>query len=102
MKTILVIDDESSIRDYVQFLLEREGYTVLTAKDGKEGIAEFHRNGRVDLIITDLVMPEKEGLEALVALCGSNPALKIIAISGVINSQAYLSLASKLGAHATI
>jgi len=100
-KTILVIDDEPAIRDFVRFALEGVGYAVLEAENGRKGIEEFERN-HVDVIITDLVMPEKEGLETIIKLKADRSDLKIIAISGVANSDMYLKMAGGLGAHETL
>ena len=100
MKRILVIDDEPEIRELIRAKLERGGYEVELASDGAEGVKAFHRN-RADLIITDIVMPEKEGIEVIQELISEYADLKIIAISGGgqhTSTQFCLSLAEKLGA----
>lgn len=99
MKTILLIDDDFQIREMLKKMLEGGGYKVLTAADGKEGVVEFNRSG-ADLVITDIVMPEQEGIETIIQLKKNAPELKIMAISGGgrINPEGYLAMAKKLGA----
>jgi len=81
MEHILVIDDESQIRGLLRKVLERAGYTVTEAADGVEG-CKAYRQDRPDLVITDLTMPEKNGLETIKELMADNPKVRIIAISG--------------------
>ncbi len=103
MSTILVIDDEDQVRTMLQQALEREGYQVLDARDGKEGIKLFKEN-KTDLIITDLIMPDKEGLETITELRRDFPEVKIIAISGGghVDPESYLTIAKKMGASRTL
>jgi DNA-binding response OmpR family regulator len=98
---VLFIDDDPGIREYGRWILEREGHRVLEAEDGIKGLklAESHP---IDLLITDLVMPEKEGIETIADIRRLQPGIRIIAISGAIDSESYLQLAGGLGAHATI
>ena len=99
MSRILIIDDDDLIRQMLRAVLEREGYDVLDASDGREGLRVFMKNP-VDLVVTDLVMPEKEGLEIIIELRRNFPDLKIIAISGggTVGGSQYLDVAGKLGA----
>jgi len=99
MKRILVIDDDAWLRSMLKQLLENNGYEVLLAENGKIGIKLFYEKG-ADLIITDLIMPEKEGLETISELHQNFPGLKIIAISGGgrIGPEDYLKLSESLGA----
>jgi CheY-like chemotaxis protein len=78
---VLVVDDEPGIRDLIRQYLEVAGYEVLEAEDGRKavGLAKTHC---VDLMITDLVMPEQEGIETIRLLNREQPGLKIIAMSG--------------------
>ncbi len=78
---ILVIDDEEQVRNLLRLALQREGYEVVLAKDGEEGLRLF-RKDPADLIITDIIMPEREGLEIIQELRKDFPQAKIIAISG--------------------
>ena len=99
MARILVIDDDAQIQVMLRQVLERAGYEVVDAPDGKVGI-ELYREQKADLVITDLIMPEKEGIETIRELRGEFPDVKIIAISGggVIGPENYLCLARGLGA----
>ncbi len=99
MAHILIIDDELQIRLMLRKLFESEGYTVTEASDGIGGIKRYHENP-ADLIITDLIMPEKEGIETIRELKKKYPDVKIIAMSGggKGNPDGYLNLAKKLGA----
>ena len=81
MSTILVVDDEKDIRDYMQDLLENAGYEVLTAENGNAAIQVFKQNP-TDLVITDLLMPEKDGAETVIELRSDYPDVKIIVITG--------------------
>ncbi len=102
MAHILIVDDEPQIRTMLRKLFESEGYKVTDASDGKEGIRLFRENP-ADLIITDLIMPEKEGIETITELKKEYPDVKIIAVSGggKGNLDGYLHLAKKLGAMQT-
>ena len=83
MKRILIIDDDSGVRLFIRNCLEQAGYNVLEADNGNTGIAAFRQNP-VDLVIVDLFMPEKEGIETIIELRKGYPDLKILAISGGI------------------
>lgn len=99
MARILVIDDDNDVRAMIGQTLEHAGYTVVLACDGNEGIKSF-RADPTDIIITDIIMPEKEGIETIIELRRDFPDVKIIAISGGGRGGAggYLSMAEKLGA----
>ncbi|MBF0125588.1 MAG: response regulator [Magnetococcales bacterium] len=81
MQRILIIDDERQIRDVLQQILERAGYLTEVAGDGEEGLRRLLEQP-VDLVITDILMPGKDGLETIEAVAGLRPDLPIIAISG--------------------
>jgi CheY-like chemotaxis protein len=81
MARILLIDDEEGLRAVLRICLERLGHDVIDARDGADAIALFKRMP-VDLVLTDLVMPGKEGLETIRELRRRDPELKIIAMSG--------------------
>jgi DNA-binding response OmpR family regulator len=99
MARILVVDDDDQVRTMLRITLEREGYEVEEAPDGQVAISLYHQQA-VDLVITDIVMPEKEGIETIMELRRSNPDVKIIAISGGgrVNPEDYLRWAGKFGA----
>ena len=103
MARILIIDDESQIRSMLRLMLERVGYEVMEADDGMEGIRQY-RDNPADLIITDLIMPNKDGIGMIIELKKEFPAVKIIAMSGggVNRPEGYLDGAKKLGATRTL
>jgi DNA-binding response OmpR family regulator len=98
-KTVLIIDDETLVRATVARMVEREGHRVLQASNGVEGLNIFSRE-RVDLVVCDIIMPEKEGIETIGELRRKNPTLKIIAISGGGRTENvdFLGMAQRLGA----
>ena len=102
-KRILVIDDEDLIREVVKEMLEAEGYVVSTAANGREGL-RLYRKEPADLIITDIFMPEMEGLETIRELLRSSPKVKIVAISGggEKGMLSFLSHAKRFGAVQTL
>lgn len=98
MARILIIDDESQVRDVLRQALERAGHDVVEAKDGREGLRAF-RVTPADLILTDILMPEKEGLETIIELRREIPGIKIIAMSGGRGGKLnFLDVAKQLGA----
>jgi DNA-binding response OmpR family regulator len=102
MARILVIDDDDSLRDIMTMMLTEAGHTVRQASDGRKGVALF-RAEPADVVVTDLVMPEQEGIETIMELRRSYPRLPIVAVSGGLdNSEIYLNIAAKVGAHRTL
>lgn len=99
MARILVVDDEPGIRQVIVNALVHEGHIVHEAAHGGEGLALLEREP-FDLVILDIYMPTKDGLETLRMLRMSKPALKILAMSGVgqIGKFEPLKIAEKLGA----
>ena len=81
MPRILVIDDNAAIRELLRFILEEEGYEVIEAADGAEGLQRY-LSAPTDLVITDLQMPGMDGLELLQALRRVVPTPVLMAISG--------------------
>ena len=81
MKRILVVDDEAQIRTMLTQMLEQEGYEVQTAENGEDGF-NLVRKQVFDLVITDMIMPVKDGLKFIMELIKDYPELKILAISG--------------------
>jgi CheY-like chemotaxis protein len=81
MAKILVIDDEATIRTVIRRTLERAGHTVSEAGDGEIGLKRV-KEELPDLVITDLIMPEREGIETIQVLRSDYPTLRILAISG--------------------
>lgn len=99
MSRILIIDDDAAMRDVLRQTFERAGFVVDVAADGNEGIACYQRN-RADVVITDVVMPDREGIETLIEIKGMDPDAKVIAMSGGGRAGAtgFLTLAKKFGA----
>jgi two-component system, chemotaxis family, chemotaxis protein CheY len=81
MKTILVIDDEPFMLELVRKILEAARYQVVTATSADSGL-DAYRRAQPDVVITDLIMPEKDGLEAIQELLRLNPRARVIAMSG--------------------
>ncbi len=104
MARILIIDDDDQVRKMLRLTLIAAGFDVIEAQDGKLAMQLFHQNPEVDLVITDLIMPEKEGIETIIELTRDFPHVPIIAISGGgrIDPNDYLYLAKKLGARKTL
>ncbi|MCG8636229.1 MAG: response regulator [Desulfobacterales bacterium] len=102
MPKVLIIDDEASIRIMLSTLLEKNGYSIVTAENGAQGFNLF-KTHLPDLTITDLIMPEKEGLELIREIKTLDPEAKIIAMSGGGTAQpdTYLKLAARFGAQRT-
>jgi DNA-binding response OmpR family regulator len=100
---ILLIDDDAMVRYAVQILLMEFGYEVSIAADGRQGMAMF-RQEQPDLVITDLIMPEQEGIETIRLMKRERPAVKILAMSGggrIANTD-LLVLARHMGADETL
>ncbi|MBW1635787.1 MAG: response regulator [Deltaproteobacteria bacterium] len=103
MKRILIIDDEQIVLEVLCKILELEGYEVVTAASGDEGIELFAQNP-FDLVVTDMVMPGKDGLQTILALRQESPDLAVIAMSGggTISKERYLAVAGYLDGIVTI
>ena len=99
MSKILVIDDDTIVRQWLTVILEDAGYEVVSAEDGKCGMAAF-RSEHPDLVITHIIMPEQEGIQTITEIRGVNPDAKIIAISGGgrIGNTDFLKIARVVGA----
>lgn len=99
MARILVIEDDDQTRDMLRTLLERHAYEVAVAPDGESGLRAF-RSRPADIVLTDILMPGKEGLETIRGLLDEFVGVKIIAMSGGgrLGNLSYLAAAEKLGA----
>jgi len=100
MARILIIDDDEAIRSVLTVLLANKNHEVVTAQNGRRGL-EAIENDHFDLLITDIFMPEMDGLEAMRLVRKSKPDLPIIVMSGSGNQDAtpdFLAMATKLGA----
>lgn len=103
MARILVVDDEDLVRLTLRQMLEASGHEVIEAANGRQGVA-LQAENVVDLVVTDIIMPEQEGIETIVQLRRKNPSLKIIAISGGgrLRNMDFLKIAANVGADATL
>ncbi|MDH4319093.1 MAG: response regulator [Desulfobulbaceae bacterium] len=98
MKKILIVDDEEQIRLMLRQTLEHEGYEVHTVENGQEGM-DLIQQADFDLVITDMIMPVKDGLKFIMELLNEFPNLNVMAISGggAIKAERYLTMAGYLG-----
>lgn len=99
MTSLLIVDDDKHIQKLLSRLFEKNGFDTMTASDGGEAL-KMYRERRQDIVIMDLIMPNKEGIETIIELKHIDPEVKIIAISGggKIRAYDYLKMASDLGA----
>ena len=110
MHSILVVDDELDVRDAIERVLTRSGYSVRTTGDAADALSELRR-GHADVVITDIIMPGINGVDGIECIRKEFPAVRIIAISGggnfgitayqphAITTSAYLAAAERAGAH---
>ncbi|MFH2001914.1 MAG: response regulator [Planctomycetota bacterium] len=96
---ILIIEDDDQVRSMLRYQLEEAGFEVYEASDGRKGLDRFHETPS-PLVITDLIMPDVEGIETIRELKKNDSEVKIIAISGGgrVNPDNYLKIAKKIGA----
>jgi two-component system response regulator (stage 0 sporulation protein F) len=100
-RSILIIDDNEQIRTFLRKVLEQAGYMVTEAPNGQEGLRQF-RQTPTALVITDLLMPDSDGLEVTIALHRESPTVKIIVLTGGSGQRDFLEVAKLLGAHRTM
>lgn len=103
MKRFLVIDDDKLVRESINLILTDAGYQADLAKSAKQGI-ELYKKNKYDIVITDIIMPEKDGFETIQDLIQLDKYIKIIAISGGARNGAgaYLPIATNMGAKAIL
>lgn len=101
MPGILIVEDEKDLREMLKISLLRRKFTVYEAENGKDAINHF-KPSITDLVITDIIMPDEDGLKVIIKLRELKPTIKIIAISGggKAGPGSYLHLAKALGADA--
>lgn len=99
--TVLVVEDDVIVRQAVTLLLEDEGFDVVTATNGVDGLRKFHKI-KPEIVLTDIIMPEKEGISLIADLRRGSRDVKIIAMSGGgrIGNMDFVTLATSLGANA--
>ena len=101
-KKALVVEDDPLNREMVVTLLEDRGYTVLSAEDGEVGLHILEDKGTVDVIVTDIFMPNREGVSFIRAIRSRYPEVKIVAITGAVNYETILNSAHEFGADITV
>jgi CheY-like chemotaxis protein len=113
MNSVLVIDDELDVRDAIKRVLERAGYSVRTVDNAADGLVALSAEP-ADIVITDVIMPKINGVDAIQSIRAQFPSVRIVAISGggnfgmasyqpsAITTTAYLAAAQKAGAHLTL
>jgi len=96
---ILIIDDEPQVREVLRVWFEQEGFSVIEAENGREGV-KIQRSTPAKMLICDLIMPDQEGIETITSFKREFPAVGIIAISGggKVGPDSYLEIAVQLGA----
>ena len=99
--TVLVIDDEQQVRTLLRQALTGAGYEVVEAKNGRDGLKRY-RKAPTDLVITDILMPDEDGLEATLELTREYPDAKVIAITGGSGDRNFLDVAKLFGARRTL
>lgn len=101
--SILVVDDESDLREIIRHVLTAAGHRVAEAGNGAEATKIFGREA-FDIVITDVIMPEKDGMQVISELRKKRPDVRIVAMSGGghVSRDQYLKLAKALGAHAVL
>ena len=102
-KRILVVDDNEDLRTTIQALLQADGFEVAVAADGEAALL-LHRAHPADVVVTDLFMPDKDGIETIIELKKLYPTVKIVAMSGWTSTQGsdYLQVAREIGAAVTL
>lgn len=103
MAVVLIIDDNEMIVESLSVLLENEGYDVLSSSNGKNGLKLLSKN-RIDVVITDIIMPDKDGIETIREIKKTYRNTKIIAMSGggKIAAKKYLTFVKQLGVRHTL
>ena len=99
-KHMLIVDDDEMICEFIKAVLSMEDYTFSQAENGKEGLKKF-KHEHFDLVITDIVMPEMEGISLIRELRAKNKNIPIIAMTGNIHGrmEEYLDLTTQIGAN---
>jgi CheY-like chemotaxis protein len=103
VSTVLIVEDDPGVRRVLQHTLEYGGHSVHAVDNGRDALRAV-RDREPDLVVTDIVMPDSDGLEVIRILTSDHPRIRIIAISGggMIHRTTYLELAHLLGAHLTL
>jgi two-component system response regulator (stage 0 sporulation protein F) len=97
MATILIVDDEDSVRHLLRSILEEDGHEVREAANGQEGL-NLYRQSPADLVITDILMPARDGMDITLELTREFLDAKVIAMTGATGDRNFLSVAKRFGA----
>ena len=100
---MLIIDDDPEVLDSLKMVLEAHGFPVLTARNGYQGLVVFRERSPA-VVVTDIMMPEQDGIGTMLQMRRERPDVKIVAISGggKVDSSDYLAVAEQLGADAAL
>ena len=101
MATILIVDDDAPIRTLLRDILEEDGHLIREAADGQIGLM-LYREAPADLVITDILMPERDGMEVTLALTQEFLDARVIAMTGAGGDQNFLNVAKLFGARRVI
>ncbi len=104
MPSVLIVDDDDQMRRLLRASMEQAGYEVSEGRSGREGLLRY-RTAPVDLVVMDILMPDKDGLEAIIELRREFPDAKVIAMTGgnvKMNIPDFLDVAKLLGAKRTL
>jgi DNA-binding NtrC family response regulator len=103
MAVVLIIDDDAQIRNLWADVLSEQGFDVRVAPSGVEGV-EIAVSERIDVVVTDILMPDKDGIETLLEIKSTRPDAKVLVVSGggTLLSSSYTRIAEKLGADASL
>src|SRR3954447_13159897 len=103
MALVLVIDDDPGMRTMIERVVRTARHEVITASDGNQGLALCLAR-KPDIVITDIIMPDREGIETIREMRAAQPGLRIIAVSGAptLNGVSFLEIAKQFGADAAL
>jgi two-component system, chemotaxis family, chemotaxis protein CheY len=101
LKNIMIVDDSKTAREFLVMILKDAGYTTTEAGNGNECL-EKATVDNPDLVIMDIIMPDREGIETIIILKKTYPELPVIAVSGAAMNETYLKNAKKFGARAVL
>jgi two-component system response regulator (stage 0 sporulation protein F) len=101
MASILIVDDDAPVRAVLRNILEEDGHQIREAANGQIGLM-LYREAPADLVITDILMPERDGMEVTLALTQEFLDVRVIAMTGAIGDQNFLNVAKLFGARRVI
>lgn len=101
MASILILDDDESLRALLRYILEEDGHQIREATNGRNGLT-LYREKPADLVITDILMPERDGMDVTLALTREFLDARVIAMTGATGDQNFLNIAKLFGARRVI